>query len=51
MNYVNLGHTGLKFSRLYLGCMSYGSSGWRDWVLDETESRPFFEKALEAGIN
>jgi len=51
MKYVNLGTTGLKVSRLCLGTMSYGSSRWRDWVLDEPESRPFYRKALEAGIN
>lgn len=31
--------------------MTYGSSAWRDWVLDEEESRPFFKRALELGIN
>jgi aryl-alcohol dehydrogenase-like predicted oxidoreductase len=51
MQYVNLGKTGLKVSRLCLGMMSYGSPQWRPWVLDEASSRPFVEKALEAGIN
>jgi aryl-alcohol dehydrogenase (NADP+) len=51
MDYVNLGKTGLKVSRICLGCMSYGSSKWRDWVLDEEASRPFIERALAAGIN
>ena len=51
MDYVNLGKTGLKVSRLCLGCMTYGSSKWRPWVLDDAESRPFFEKALDHGIN
>jgi aryl-alcohol dehydrogenase-like predicted oxidoreductase len=51
MDYVNLGKTGLKVSRLCLGCMTYGSSKWRSWVLDEAESRPFIKHALEAGIN
>jgi aryl-alcohol dehydrogenase (NADP+) len=51
MKYVNLGHTGLKVSRLCLGCMTYGSSKWRPWVLDEEASRPFFRRAFEAGIN
>ena len=51
MNYVNLGRTGLKVSRLCLGCMTYGTSKWRDWVLDEEESRPFIKRALESGIN
>jgi 1-deoxyxylulose-5-phosphate synthase len=51
MQYVNLGRSGLKVSRLCLGMMSYGSSTWRDWVLDETEGRPFVQRALELGIN
>ena len=51
MEYLNLGHTGLKVSRICLGTMTYGTSKWRDWALDEPESRPFFARALEAGIN
>ncbi len=51
MDYVNLGATGLKVSRLCLGTMTYGSSAWRDWVLDEDDSRPFIKRALELGIN
>lgn len=51
MDYINLGKAGLKVSRLCLGTMTYGSSKWRDWVLDEGASRPFFKRALEAGIN
>ncbi len=51
MDYVRLGTTGLKVSRLCLGCMTYGSSKWRPWVLDEEAALPFFKKALEAGIN
>ena len=51
MQYVNLGKSGLKVSRLCLGMMSYGTSKWRPWVLDEAESRPFVKKALDAGIN
>ena len=54
MEYVNLGHSGLKVSQLCLGCMSYGdtSKGWHgDWVLSEDESRPFIREAVEAGIN
>ena len=51
MDYINLGKTGLKVSRLCLGCMTYGSSKWREWVLNEEESRPFFKRAVEAGIN
>jgi len=51
MHFVNLGSTGLKVSRLCLGCMTYGSRQWRSWVLDEAEGRPFIQKALELGIN
>jgi 1-deoxyxylulose-5-phosphate synthase len=51
VDYANLGRTGLKVSRICLGCMSYGSSKWRDWVLDEAASRPFIERALALGIN
>ena len=51
MEYVNLGKTGLKVSRLCLGMMTYGTSKWRDWVLDEDQARPFVQRALEAGVN
>ena len=51
MQYVNLGKTGMKVSRLCLGMMSYGSKKWREWVLEEGEARPFIRRALEAGIN
>jgi aryl-alcohol dehydrogenase-like predicted oxidoreductase len=51
MDYVNLGSTGLKVSRLCLGAMTYGSKKWREWVLEEEEARPFFRRAIEAGIN
>jgi aryl-alcohol dehydrogenase (NADP+) len=51
MDYVNLGATGLKVSRICLGCMTYGSSKWRGWILGEEESQPFFRQAVEGGIN
>lgn len=51
MQYVRLGSTGLQVSRICLGCMTYGSSGWREWVLNEEASRPLIQKALEHGIN
>src|SRR3712207_2690564 len=51
MDYVRLGNTGLKVSRLCLGAMTYGVKSWREWVLEEEESRPFIRKALELGIN
>jgi aryl-alcohol dehydrogenase-like predicted oxidoreductase len=51
MQYTYLGRTGVKVSRLCLGCMSYGDPRWRPWVLDERAAMPFFRKAVEAGIN
>src|SRR3979409_2384182 len=51
MDYVRLGNSGLKVSRLCLGAMTYGTPEWRPWVLDEAASRPFIERALEHGIN
>ncbi len=50
MDYVRLGRTGLKVSRICLGTMTYGSSKWHDWVLDEKEARPFYKRAIEMGI-
>src|ERR1044071_7413118 len=51
MDYINLGSTGLKVSRLCLGAMTYGSKQWRPWILEEEEARPFIRKAIELGIN
>jgi 1-deoxyxylulose-5-phosphate synthase len=51
MNYVNLGPTGLKISPICLGAMTYGSKSWREWVLEEADSLPFIQRALELGIN
>ena len=51
MEYNHLGKSGLKVSRLCLGMMTYGSSKWRKWVLDEEQALPFVKRALEAGIN
>ncbi len=51
MDYVRLGSTGLKVSRLCLGTMTYGTKQWREWVLDEEAGRPFIGHALELGIN
>ncbi len=51
MKYVNLGETGISVSRLCLGMMTYGSTDWRDWVLNYDDARPFVERALDAGIN
>jgi len=51
MDYINLGQTGLKVSRLCLGAMTYGSKQWRPWILEEEEARPFIRQAVELGIN
>ncbi|WP_420182599.1 aldo/keto reductase [Haloarcula sp. KBTZ06] len=51
MEYTTLGSTGMEVSRLCLGCMSFGTSEWRDWVLDEDESREVIERAIDLGIN
>ncbi|HUP05824.1 MAG TPA: aldo/keto reductase [Caldimonas sp.] len=53
MDYIRLGRTGLKVSRICLGCMSYGepTRGNHPWTLPEDASRPFFRRALDAGIN
>jgi len=58
MDYVNLGNTGLKVSRICLGCMTYGSPatgkpmpGRQAWALNEEESQPYLRQALDFGIN
>ncbi|MHB8636563.1 MAG: aldo/keto reductase [Fimbriimonadaceae bacterium] len=53
MEYTNLGKSGLKVSRICLGCMTYGipDRGAHTWTLDEAASRPFIQRALELGIN
>ena len=58
MDYVNLGKTGLRVSRICLGCMSYGApatgeltGGRHAWVLNEEEGQPYFRQALDLGIN
>ena len=48
---TRFGKTGMKVSKLCLGCMTYGSTQWREWVLEEEASRPFIKQALERGIN
>jgi 1-deoxyxylulose-5-phosphate synthase len=50
MDYVRLGSTGLKVSRICLGMMTYGSPEWHPWTLDEAASRPFVKRALERGV-
>ena len=51
MEYVNLGSSGLRISRLGLGAMGFGDPKWRSWVLSATAAQPVFERALEQGIN
>src|SRR5690242_3288794 len=53
MEYVRLGSTGMQVSRLCLGCMGFGdATHWiHTWVLDEANSRPIIQKAIELGIN
>jgi len=58
MDYINLGKTGLKVSRICLGCMTYGAPATvgprgvtHPWALNEEESQPFFRQALDLGIN
>jgi aryl-alcohol dehydrogenase-like predicted oxidoreductase len=47
----SLGKSGLKVSRIILGAMSYGSSEWQPWVLNEEDSLPLLEHAYKCGIN
>jgi aryl-alcohol dehydrogenase-like predicted oxidoreductase len=51
MDYVNLGRTGLRVSRVCLGMMSYGKHESRPWTLDESEAEPILRRAVEGGIN
>ena len=51
MEYTTLGSTGMEVSRLCLGCMSFGSSDWREWVLEDEESEEIIERAIDLGIN
>lgn len=48
---LRLGKSGLKISKIILGTMSYGSSDWQDWVLNEEEALPLLEHAYKSGIN
>ncbi|WP_336328080.1 aldo/keto reductase [Halovenus sp. HT40] len=51
MEYTTLGDTGLEVSRICLGCMSFGTPEWREWVLEEEDSHPIIERAIDLGIN
>jgi 1-deoxyxylulose-5-phosphate synthase len=50
MNYVNLGNTGLRVSRVCLGMMSFGNDSDRPWVLDEADTEPIVKAAVEGGV-
>ena len=50
MEYTTLGDTGMTVSKICLGCMSFGDSDWREWVLDEEEGKEIVERALELGV-
>ena len=52
MEYTRLGRSGLKVSRVGLGCMSYGraATGLHQWTLDEDAAAPFFRQAVELGV-
>lgn len=51
MEYTRLGSSGLKISKVILGAMSYGSSDWQSWILDEEDALPILEHAYNVGIN
>ncbi len=51
MQYLKLGHSGLKISRLCLGTMNMGSKEWKPWIFDEKESEPIIAHALDMGVN
>ena len=51
MEYTTLGSTGIEVSRICLGCMSFGTSDWREWVLDEEDGIELVERAIDLGIN
>jgi 1-deoxyxylulose-5-phosphate synthase len=50
MEYTRLGSTGLQVSRICLGCMTFGSKQWREWMLATGDARPIIRRALDAGI-
>ncbi|WP_410764966.1 aldo/keto reductase [Haloferax sp. DFSO60] len=51
MEYTTLGDTGMEVSRICLGCMSFGTPDWREWVLDEEAGLELVERAIDLGIN
>jgi aryl-alcohol dehydrogenase-like predicted oxidoreductase len=51
MEYIQLGNSGLKVSRVCLGTMNMGSKQWKRWIFDEAECEPIVRHALDTGIN
>jgi len=51
MEYSRLGKSGLKISKVIFGCMSFGSSDWQDWVLNEEAALPLIKHAYDVGLN
>ncbi|WP_322028445.1 aldo/keto reductase [Paraburkholderia sp. J76] len=51
MEYIRLGQSGLKVSRLCLGTMNMGTPQWKPWIFDEAQSEPIVRHALDAGVN
>ena len=51
MQYKTLGNSGLKVSKVIVGCMTYGSPDWQGWVLPEDQSLPILKHAYDRGIN
>ena len=51
MEYVNLGRTGLRVSRICLGCFGFGTPSWQKWVIEEPAAQPIIRRALELGVN
>ncbi|RKL48526.1 hypothetical protein BFJ72_g1425 [Fusarium proliferatum] len=51
MKYVRVGDSGLKVSRIILGCMSFGDKNWQPWLLDKDEALPVLKYAFDKGIN
>ncbi len=50
MEYRRLGNSGLRISRIGMGCMSFGTRGFHQWTLEEDEAAPFFRQAVELGV-
>jgi aryl-alcohol dehydrogenase-like predicted oxidoreductase len=51
MEYTRLGNSGLKISKVIFGAMSFGSSKWQEWVIDEAAALPLLKHAYDVGLN